>query len=84
VASNLKLWGGQPLRKELEALSRCLASSVVGFLDPGHDGQTQFLADGPALPAQDILLEQREEGFHGGVDAPVVVNSRFRLFSGWP
>jgi len=39
---------------------------AAGPLDPGNDGQAQLLAGSPALPAQDIGLEQGEEGFHGG------------------
>ena len=45
------------------------SSAVVGALDPGDDGQAHLLAGVPALVVQDVLLEQGEEGLHGGVVA---------------
>ena len=53
-------WGESPE----SALS---AASVVGPFDPDHDGDAEFFAIAPALPVQDVLLEQREERFHRGV-----------------
>lgn len=32
-------------------------------------GEPELLAGGPALPVEDVLPEQGEEGFHGGVVA---------------
>src|SRR5699024_1887353 len=43
------------------------ASSVVGPLDPGDDGDPQLFSGPPALAIQDVLLEKREEGLHRGV-----------------
>ena len=45
------------------------ASAVVGAFDPGDDRDAQLVAGGPALPVEDVLLQQREERFHGGVVA---------------
>jgi len=45
---------------------------VVGgdiALDPGHDRDPQLYARGPAMPVEDVLRQQREEAFHGGVVA---------------
>ena len=43
------------------------AASVVGLLNPGHDGDAKLFAGGPGLLVQDVLLQQAEEGLHGGV-----------------
>ena len=43
------------------------ASAVVGAFDPGDDRESELLAGGPAVPVQDVLLEQGEELFLGGV-----------------
>ena len=59
----LKLDRGEPAEPALAA------PTVVGSFDPGHDGQAQFLSGGPALPVQDVLLQQREEGLHGCIVA---------------
>jgi hypothetical protein len=42
---------------------------VVGAFDPGHDRDPQLGPGGPATPVQDVLLQQGEEGLHGGVVA---------------
>jgi len=42
---------------------------VIGPLDPGHDGEAEVLASGPAPTVEHVLLEQREERFHRGVVA---------------
>src|SRR5665647_829467 len=45
-----------------------LASAVVvGAFDPGDDRQAKLIAGVPAAPVQDVLLQQGEEGLHGGV-----------------
>jgi hypothetical protein len=36
---------------------------VVGPFDPGRDGQPEFLPGCPPLTVEDVLLQQREEGF---------------------
>jgi hypothetical protein len=43
------------------------ASTVVGALGPGHDRDAQLLAGTSWLSIEHVLLQQREEGFHGGV-----------------
>jgi hypothetical protein len=45
------------------------AAPVVPGFDPGHDRESEFVAAGSALPVEDVLLEQGEERFHGGVVA---------------
>jgi hypothetical protein len=42
---------------------------VVGALDPGDNRDPQFLASGPGTSVENIVLQQREEAFHGGVVA---------------
>lgn len=45
-----------------EATETTLAApAVVGLLDPGHVRQAQVLPATPALPIQDVLLQQGEE-----------------------
>jgi hypothetical protein len=34
------------------------AAMVVGFLNPGHDGEPQLLLGFPSLTIQDVILEQ--------------------------
>jgi len=43
--------------------------AVVGVLDPHEDRAGELGSRGPALAVQDVLLEQRVEGLHGGVVA---------------
>jgi hypothetical protein len=43
--------------------------AVVGVLDPHEDRVGELGSRGPALAVQDVLLEQRVEGLHGGVVA---------------
>lgn len=43
------------------------SSAVVGPLDPGDDCEPEVVAAGPASAVEDVLLEQGEERFHGGV-----------------
>src|SRR3954469_18367946 len=43
------------------------AAAGVCAVDPGDDGLPQCLAGGPVLAVEDVLLQQREEGLHGGV-----------------
>lgn len=43
------------------------AFAVVGLLDPGDDRETEVLAGVPALPVQDVLLQEREERLHRAV-----------------
>ena len=43
------------------------ATSVIGPLDPGDDGDAQILSRLPTLAIEHVLLEQREEGLHGRV-----------------
>ena len=43
------------------------AASVVGPFDPGHDGDAELVAGPPAAGVEHVLLQQREERFHGGV-----------------
>ena len=62
VIDGLKLDRGEATQTALSA------PAVVGLLDPDHDRQAQFLQAGPALPIQDVFLQQGEKGFHGGVD----------------
>jgi hypothetical protein len=45
------------------------ASAVVGPFDPDSDRDAEFVACCPASPVEDVLLEQREERFHGIVVA---------------
>ena len=45
------------------------APAVVGPFDPDDDRESEFVAGGPVLAVEDVLLEQREERFHGGVVA---------------
>lgn len=46
---------------------------MIGLLDPGDDRQAQVFPAGPAL-AKDIVLQEGEDRFHGGVvgQAPTV------------
>src|SRR3989442_8040856 len=41
--------------------------AVIRPLDPSDDGQAELLSGAPALPVQNVSLEQGEEGLHGGV-----------------
>lgn len=41
--------------------------AVVGVLDPHEDRVGELGSRGPAPAVQDVLLEQRVEGLHGGV-----------------
>src|SRR5690606_6959781 len=44
------------------------SAAVVGAFDPGDDLDAELVAGLPAASAvQDVLLEQGEEGLHGGV-----------------
>ncbi len=43
------------------------STSVVGAFDPDHDLDAKVVSGRPGLAVQDVLLEQREERFHGGV-----------------
>jgi len=43
--------------------------AVAGVLDPHEDRVGELGSRGPALAVQDVLLEQRVEGLHGGVVA---------------
>ena len=43
--------------------------AVVGAFDPGDDLDAKLVAGCPGLAVEDVLLEKREERFHGGVDA---------------
>jgi len=45
------------------------SAAVVGAFDPGDDREPEVLAGGPAAAVQHVVLEQGEEGFHGGVVA---------------
>jgi len=56
-----ELYGGEPAEASLPS------ASVIGLLDPGDHRQAEFLSGVPALPVQDVLLQQGEEGLHGGV-----------------
>jgi hypothetical protein len=58
-----ELYWGEPAEAALSP------PSVVGLLDPGDDRQAELLAGGPALPVQDVVLEQSEKRLHGGVVA---------------
>jgi hypothetical protein len=40
---------------------------VVGAFVPGHDCDPELVTADGGLPIEDVLLEQVEEGFHGGV-----------------
>lgn len=53
--------GGQPAERGLSA------ASVVGAFDSGGDRDSQAAAGGPALPAEDVVLQEREDRSHGGV-----------------
>jgi len=46
-----------------------LASAVVGLLDPGHDRDAQLLTGALGAAVEDVLLQQAEEAFPGGVVA---------------
>ncbi len=37
------------------------SAAVAGAFDPGHDRDPQFLAGGPGVPVENIVLQQREE-----------------------
>src|SRR3972149_9235484 len=43
------------------------APAMVGPFDPGQDRKAKLLSRLPALPVQDVVLQQREERLHGGV-----------------
>src|SRR5699024_2189075 len=45
------------------------SSAVVGAFDPGDDRDAELFSGPPAIAVQDVLLKQREQGFHGGVVA---------------
>ena len=45
------------------------SAPVIGPFDPGHDGEAEVVAGGPALTVEHVLLEQCEERFHGRVVA---------------
>src|SRR5699024_10711885 len=42
-------------------------ATVVGPFDPGDDRDPEFLSGGPRASVQNVLLQQGEERFHGGV-----------------
>src|SRR4051812_23324057 len=42
---------------------------VVGAFDPGDDRDAELVAGVPAATVEDVLLQQCEERFHGGVVA---------------
>lgn len=63
MVSTLSYWTGQSAERDLHA------ASVVGPLGPGHDRDPQYLAGGPRPAVEDPLLQQAEEGLHGGVVA---------------
>jgi hypothetical protein len=44
-------------------------AAMVGPFDPVDDPGAELVAGLPALPVEDVLLEQREEGLHRGVVA---------------
>jgi hypothetical protein len=44
-------------------------TSVVGVLDPEHDGLVKLVAGAPPSADQDVLLQQRVPGLHRGVVA---------------
>lgn len=53
-----------------ESSERALtAPTVIGPFDPGDDRDAELVAGFPALPVEDVLLQQREERFHRGVAA---------------
>ena len=68
--------GGQSAQSGLPA------TSVIGSLDPGDDRDPELFSGPPPLAVQDVLLQQREERFHRGVDAPIAVTSRSHRFEG--
>ena len=45
------------------------SAAVVGPFDPGHDRGPQLLPGRPGSAVEDVVLQQAEEGFHGGVVA---------------
>ena len=45
------------------------APAVVGVFDPTDDRAVELVAGGPAFAIEHVLLEEREEGLHGGVVA---------------
>ena len=49
------------------AESALAASAVVGVLDPGDDRQAQLVSAAPRVAVEDVLLQERVEGFPGGV-----------------
>ena len=59
----LKLDRGEPAEAGLPA------PTAVGALDPGHDHQLQVLAGLPALPVENVRLQQGEGRFQRGVVA---------------
>jgi hypothetical protein len=46
-----------------------MTSTVIGPFISGDDGDAQLFAGGPSLAIKDVLLEQREYRFRGGVVA---------------
>ncbi len=75
--NGLELDRGQPLEGGLSP------ASVAGPLDPGDDRGERFLASGPGLTFEDVLLEQAEEARHGGV-VPGSTDSAHRSDHGMP
>jgi hypothetical protein len=59
----LELDGGQLAEGSLAS------PTVVGALNPHEDRVGELSSRGPAPAVQDVLLEQRVEGLHGGVVA---------------
>jgi len=43
------------------------APPVIRSVDPGHDGEAEVVAGGPAAAVEHDPLRQREERFHRGV-----------------
>lgn len=63
VHDRLVFDGGQSAQTGLPA------ASVVGPLDPGDDRDPELFSGPPPFAVQDVLLQQREKGFHRGVIA---------------
>ena len=56
------------------------AARVIEAIDVFEDSNFSDSAGLPGVPPDQLCLEGFEEGFHGGIEAPIFVNMAFLVF----